>query len=47
MRSLGIIIYPDGSQAEIIEQRVDAPIWETWTEIVRLKRPRKLTMVFE
>lgn len=40
MRSLGIIIYPDGSQAEIFE-------FDLFNDIVRLKKPRKLTMVFE
>lgn len=42
-RSLGIIVYPDGSQAEIIQRHVDAPIWETWTEIKPIKRARRLT----
>lgn len=42
-RSLGIIVYPDGSQAEIIQRHVDAPIWETWTEIKPLKARRRLT----
>lgn len=45
-RSLGIVIYPDGSQAEIIEHEVGAPIWDTYTTIVRLKTPRKLKQVF-
>lgn len=47
MRSLGIIVYPDGSQAEIVQHETGAPIWEEWTEIVRLKTRRKLTQVFE
>lgn len=44
MRSLGIVVYPDGSQAEIIEHETGAPIWETWTEVIRLKKPRRLTL---
>lgn len=38
MRSLGIVIYPDGSQAEVFQVELSHPMF------VRLRRPRKLTM---
>lgn len=43
-RSLGIVVYPDGSQGEIIEHETGAPIWETYTTIVRLRRPYRLSL---
>ena len=41
IRSLGIVIYPDGSQAEVFQVEL------SHTMFVPLRKPRVLKMVFE